>query len=243
VPENPKKTRVEGDEFIDGDEDAEWLPRQKRGEKRVLREMDLEEEEARGRKAQGKRARKVSLETPDVLMTSDDNADDMDVDDEEHRPAVRGKKRNAGSTFGGEDDDTAVGDDAQKSKRRKRRSVGKRKSDAAAEPSRGQKRDRDAEEDGSDVEPAVPGTPTRSSRKTKKRGKKSKEIMEEDEEGSMDEGSAAKGKGRPIGDQWESNGVLYKIGPNGQRLRQALIKKAARKFIMASISFSTVRRL
>ncbi|KAJ7129272.1 hypothetical protein C8R44DRAFT_776335 [Mycena epipterygia] len=239
VPENPKKTRVEGDEFIDGDEDAEWLPRQKRGEKRVMREDDLDDEEEdvgpRGRRVRGKRARKVSLEKPDVVMTSDDNADDMDVDEEDgwrdDRPAARGKKRDAGSSFGGEEEEEG-GDQTQKT-RRKRRTVGKRKSDAATQQlSRGQKRDRDAVEEGSEAEEVVPETPDRSSRKTKKRGKKSKDVREDEEEGSVDEGSVSKGKGRPIGDEWESNGVIYKIGPNGQRLRQALVKKAARRFTM-----------
>ncbi|KAJ7693910.1 hypothetical protein B0H17DRAFT_482531 [Mycena rosella] len=238
VPENPKKTRVEGDEFIDGDEDAEWLPRQKRGEKRMMREEDVDDDEEDagrpGRRTRGKRARKVSLENQDVFMASDDNADDdMDVDDEDEwrdgRPAARGKKRDAGSTFE-EDEEAEDGDQAQKT-RRKRRTVGKRKSDAGAQPSRGQKRDRDVDEEGSEGEGAVSGTPARSSRKTKKRGKKSKEVRDDDEEGSV-EGSASKGKGRPIGDEWESNGVMYKIGANGQRLRQALVKKAARRFTM-----------
>jgi hypothetical protein len=240
VPENPKKTRVEGDEFIDGDEDAEWLPRQKRGEKRVLREEDLDAEDENasppGRRVRGKRARKVSLEKPDVLMTSDDNADDMDVDEEDEQARraaiVRGKKRDAGSSFGGEEDDGVEGgDQAQKTKRKRRT----RKSDAAAQPLRGQKRDRDLDEDNSDGEAAVPGTPKQNSRKTKKRGKK---VQDHDEDGSVD-GSVSKdkGKGRPIGDEWESNGVVYKIGANGQRLRQALVKKAARRFTMVSVLF------
>ncbi|KAJ7098769.1 hypothetical protein B0H15DRAFT_590025 [Mycena belliarum] len=239
--EIPKKTRVEGEEFIDGDEDAEWLPRQKqnRGEKRVMREDDLDEEAdvgPPGRPTRGKRARKVSLEKPDVFMASDDNADDMDVDDEgqrrDNRPTTRGKKRDAGSTFKDEEEEQEGGDSAQKA-RRKRRTVGKRKSDAAAQPSRGQKRDRDADEEGSEGEGGASATPVRGSRKTKKRGKKSKEVREdEEEERSVDEGSASKGKGRPIGEQWESNGVLYKMGANGQRLRQALVKKAARRFNM-----------
>ncbi|KAJ7126426.1 hypothetical protein C8R43DRAFT_706820 [Mycena crocata] len=236
VPENPKKTRVEGDEFIDGDEDAEWLPRQKRGEKRVMHE-DLEDEEDASppsRRVRGKRARKVSLDKPDVFMTSDDGGEDMDVDEEDEwrdaRPA-RGKKRDAGSSFGREEEEEE--EDGEQETKRKRRTVGKRKSDAASQvPSRGQKRDRDADEDGSDAEAVAPGTPIRSSRKTKKRGKKSKEVQEDDEDGSVDEGSVSKGKGRTIGDEWESNGVLYKIGPNGQRMRLALVKKAARRFIM-----------
>ncbi|KAJ7213719.1 hypothetical protein B0H12DRAFT_370398 [Mycena haematopus] len=242
VPENPKKmTRVEGDELIDGDEDAEWLPRQRRGEKRVLHEEDLDAEDENAgslsRRSRGKRARNINVENPDVLMTNDDAGDEMDVDEEdewrESRASIaRGKKRDAGSTFGGEEGD----EEAQKTKR-KRRTGGKRKSDAAAPPSsssRGQKRDRDVDGENSEGEDPVPGTPKHSARKTKKRGKKSTEVREDDGEESADEGlvSKDKGKGRPIGDEWESNGVLYKIGLNGQRLRQALVKKAARRFNM-----------
>ncbi|KAK7054124.1 hypothetical protein R3P38DRAFT_2683798 [Favolaschia claudopus] len=235
VAELPKKTRVEGDELIDGDEDAEWsLPRQ-RGEKRVLHDEDLEEDGAdedenvdarANRRARGKRARKVR-ENPDVFMTSDDGADEMDVDATES-PAytVRGKKRDAVSSFEGEEDDEEL---AKKTKR-KRRSSGKTKSAPAPSSSRGQKRDRDGEEEeGSEGEDGTPATSKGSSRKTKKRGKKTKEVREDDDE---EAGDASKGKPRAIGDQWESNGVLYKIGVNGQRLRQALVKKAARRFTM-----------
>ncbi|KAK7062085.1 hypothetical protein R3P38DRAFT_2833343 [Favolaschia claudopus] len=234
VAELPKKTRVEGDELIDGDEDAEWsLPRQ-RGEKRVLHDEDFEEDVAdeedenvaRGRRARGKRARKVR-ENPDVFMTSDDGADEMDVDATES-PAytVRGKKRDAVSSFEGEEDD----EEQAKKTKRKRRSSGKIKSAPAPSSSRGQKRDRDGEEEeGSEGEDGTPATSKGSSRKTKKRGKKTKEVREDDDE---EAGDASKGKARAIGDQWESNGVLYKIGANGQRLRQALVKKAARRFTM-----------
>ncbi|KAJ7228261.1 hypothetical protein GGX14DRAFT_412507 [Mycena pura] len=236
VPENPKKTRVEGDEFIDGDEDAEWLPSHKRGEKRVLREDDAEDDDDgnfRNRRPRGKRARKVNIEKEDALMTSDEDTNGMDVDEEvewnEAPTVVRGKKRDAGSSFGGEEEGEAeVEDRAQKTKR-KRRSMGKRKSDAIAQlPSRDQKRDRDVNEDGSEDE-AAPGTPMRSSRKPKKRGKKNKEVREVDE-GSVDDDSGK--RRRSIGEQWDSNGVVYKIGPKGERLRQALVKKAARRFVM-----------
>ncbi|KAF7290894.1 hypothetical protein HMN09_01267800 [Mycena chlorophos] len=233
VPENPKKTRVEGDEFIDGDEDAEWLPRQagKRGEKRVLRDEDAGDDEndtdsPRGRRPRGgKRARKQSLVTEDVLMTSDEEQEgsDMDVDAAPvEAAAVRGQKRDAVASFG-QEDEVEQEVDTQKAKRKRK----SRKSDVLVQPaSRGQKRDRDLEEEGSDGEGA-PGTPARSERKTKKRGKKSRDA---DEDTSSVDSSAV--KRRAIGEQWESNGVVYKIGPNGQRLRQALVKKAARRFVM-----------
>ncbi|KAF7302035.1 hypothetical protein MIND_00769900 [Mycena indigotica] len=223
VPENPKKTRVEGDEFIDGDEEAEWVSNQgKRGEKRNLRDDDIDdadqnEDDSPNPRVRGKRARKQSLLNEDVLMTSDEDASDMDVD-EKAPAAVRGRKRDAVSSFGPEDEVDEL--DVQKSKRKRR----SRKSDIVPQPAaRGQKRDRDLEEDGSDGETGRP----RTERKTKKRGKKGKEA---DEETSSVEDSGVRAR-RNIGEEWESNGVRYKIGPNG-RLRQALVKKAARRFIM-----------
>ncbi|KAG6854369.1 hypothetical protein C0991_007874 [Blastosporella zonata] len=51
----------------------------------------------------------------------------------------------------------------------------------------------------------------------------------------MDESQPSSARGRPrrsIGDEWESNGVKYKIGSNGQRLRQTLVKKERQKFHM-----------
>lgn len=245
-PDISKKTRVEGDDLIDGDEEAEWddqAPR--RGSKRVLGD----EEEKRTR---DKRPRKVSLEKkpyllPDEDMEVDDNEEEDEVTD--LRPGVRGKKRDraeAGSTFGGDDEDSApeaeVEDDAKaRRRRRKRRTVAKRKSDGGA-ALRGQKRDRDVEEGESGIESDNEVT-KRVSRK--KRGKKTS-LTRDDEERrggsdiSMDDSqTSARSKPRRIGDEWENNGVKYKIGPNGQRLRQALVKKARQKFPMVCFSMSS----
>lgn len=241
-----KKSRVEGEELIDGDEDPEWeedrqMPQ--RGSKRVL--ADEDEDVFLSKRTRDKRARKISRENAPLYQSDDMEIDDNEADDEvaELKSISRGKKRDraeAGSTFGGDDEESvyeAEIEDDIKRRRRKRRTVGKRKSDAGSS-SRGKKRDRDVEEGDSDVE-SVDGDLLKVSRK--KRGKRSAStslLDEEERRGgsdlSMDESqtSSSRGRGRRIGDQWESNGVMFKIGPNGQRLRQALIKKARQKFNM-----------
>ena len=173
----------------------------------------------------------------------DVNAEDEDEDEVTELQSIsRGKKRDraeAGSTFGGDDEDSPLESegegDAQARRRRKRRTVSKRKSDVGTS-SRGKKRDRDLEEEDSGGE-AEDWATRRLSRKN--RGKKVKGSAQGDDEErkgssdvSMDDSVVSKGKGRRVGDEWESNGVRYKVSPNGQRLRQALVKKARQKFTM-----------
>lgn len=185
----------------------------------------------------GKRARKVSSErVVDLSMDVDVDVDvDEAMDDVAELKPLRGKKRDraeAGSSFGAEDDDEEVRaeneaaveqeDDEVDSKlrrrRRKRRTVAKRKSDA-------KKRDRQ-DEDGS--EESSP-----SSRKVRSRRHDRPSLSREKSDISMDESVTFSSKRpREIGEEWESNGVRYKIGPNGQRMRQALVKKARQKFLM-----------
>lgn len=235
---------MEGEELIDGDEYTEWQENQRlpqRGSKRVFGDEDDNEGGYYSKRTRDKRARKFSLE-----KTPQHGPIDMDIDEEEDavpelRSAVRGKKRDraeAGSTFGGDDEDSpheAEEDDAKARRYRKRRTYAKRKSDAG-NPSRGKKRDR-LEEGDSELE-SDDGLILKVSRK--KRGKKSAHSSEHDEDdrGGSDismqdsQRSSSKTIRRNIGDEWESNGVKYKIGPNGQRLRQALVKKARQKFNM-----------
>jgi len=252
-PDYPKKSRVEGEELIDGDEDPEWeeyrrIPQ--RGSKRVLADEDENEDAFLSKRAREKRARKISLENAPLHQSDDMDIDDDEGDDEvpELKSISRGKKRDrteAGSTFGGDDEDSVheaeIEDDIKaRRRRRKRRTVGKRKSDAGSSL-RGKKRDRDVEEGDSDLE-SLDGELLKVSRK--KRGKRLPSTPWQDEDGiggsdlSMDESqtSSTRGRGRQIGDEWESNGVMFKIGPNGQRLRQALIKKARQKFNMVCFS-------
>jgi hypothetical protein len=242
-----KKTRVEGEELIDGDEDAEFeegAPR--RGSKRGI--QDDADEDSEGatetNKSRGKRARKVSGEKVPQGHQADQN---MDIDEEdmdditELKPISRGRKRDraeAGSTFGGDDDESALenevdGDSKLRRRRRKRRTVAKRKSEATY--LRGKKREREVEDvsdDNSDH-----SSPSKVSPSRRKRGKRSSnvhrhEIERQKSDVSMDESVTSSKRVREIGEEWESNGVRYKVGPNGQRLRQALIKKARQKFLM-----------
>ncbi|TFK28933.1 hypothetical protein FA15DRAFT_664569 [Coprinopsis marcescibilis] len=236
--EPSKKTRIEGDDPIDGDEDALWHSRassSKRPAKRTYGHDDEDYERIRD-----KRARKVSLEKNGRVV----EYEDMDIDEEmdevpDMASGVRGKKRDraeAGSTFGG-DDDSAPEDDAKnRHSRRKRRTFSKRKSEVGPFVA-GHKRDRDI-----DLEDEEMGTPSEAGtlRKSRhKKGKRQSHVNEYDDflngsDISIDESLASSGSRRPrrIGEEWESNGVRYKIGLNGQRLRQELVKKARNKFVM-----------
>ncbi|KJA29698.1 hypothetical protein HYPSUDRAFT_229912 [Hypholoma sublateritium FD-334 SS-4] len=226
----PKKSRTEGDALMESDVDVDESKAPKRGSKRGLREEDVEELSS-SKKARGKRARKGP--------TDADHSMDVDIDDEEAdevselRSAARGKKRDraeAGSTFGGDDDESAdevEGDGNSKARRRrKRRTVAKRKSEASY--LRSKKGDEDVTEASSPDQKAV----------RTKRGKRASHGALRDHDGIKDDVSmdgsttSNRSKVRSVGDEWESNGIRYKIGPNYQRLRQALVKKERQKFLM-----------
>ncbi|KAG9218703.1 hypothetical protein CCMSSC00406_0001183 [Pleurotus cornucopiae] len=170
----------------------------------------------------------------------------------------------AGSTFGGDDDDDEsqpeedVANLSTKERRhRKRRTVSKRRSDAGI-PIRGRKRDRgESESEHSEVESSEESDGImdhgQGKRKHKKRGKRGSHVHEAGtpryngyEHGSgsgsdvsMD-GSRVSSqpgcKGRKIGEEWESSGVRYKVGPSGERLRMVLMKQARNKFVMPADS-------
>jgi hypothetical protein len=206
----------------------------KRGSKREYGDAEEAEEVLESKRAREKRARKVSIEKsiPEEEMEIDEH--DLEDGFADHGRFSRGKKRDreeAGSTFGGDDEDQSELEDPEEDavtrRSRKRRSVARRQSSLATN-ARGKKRDRDIDDypsdDGSDAYDQG------SSRK--RRNKKEGRLVESvDGDVSMDE-SPARGKGRKIGEEWTSNGVLFKIGPNCQRLRQALVKKARQKYNM-----------
>ena len=222
-----KKTRLEGERPIDGDADADWhgqnedmdvdeVQPAKRGSKRVA---SLDDESFALSRAErlDKRARKVSLER------SPQSADEDMEDEDDLEYVIRGKKRDrteAESTFGG--DDSVMDDDEKPLRRRQRRNVSNK---LVPDLSRGQKRGRDShshDSDDSDSEVPRRGT-TR-----KKRGRRSHDEM-------MPLSNDPLCKGRRIGEEWESNGIRFKVGPNGQRLRQELVKKSRSRFPMVSI--------
>ncbi|TBU43358.1 hypothetical protein BD309DRAFT_864512 [Dichomitus squalens] len=237
-----KKSRVEGEDLIDGDEQAEWHGSDedmevdeaqpvKRGSKRVASSEDDEGLDLQRTARRDKRARKVSLDkspqSPDENMDEDVTEGAEDLED-----VVRGKKRDrveAGSTFGG-DDYIVDGDNGEQPKRRRRK--GRTSHKLEASPTRGQKRGRGSQSQESDESDSE--QPRQKSMR-KKRGRKS-------QEGVVPVSNDPLCKGRRIGEEWECNGVLFKVGPNGQRLRQELIKKSRSKFPMPSDSQHPDRR-
>ncbi|KXN89463.1 hypothetical protein AN958_05625 [Leucoagaricus sp. SymC.cos] len=212
--------------------------RPQRGAKRYLLDEDENEDDLVERQPRDKRARKVSVdkgtqaeEDDDLDMDVDEEADD--VDDLPH--IQRGKKRDraeAGSTFGADDDDSGIELDSPESKHkrrtRKRRTFSKRKSDVGV-ATRGQKRDRDLDNEATNMESGDENSYVL----RKKRGKQSTLVDDESSEHSTTRSQTSSGiRNRRIGEEWISNGIRWKVGPNGQRLRQALVKKAGQRFPM-----------
>ncbi|KZT12596.1 uncharacterized protein LAESUDRAFT_746145 [Laetiporus sulphureus 93-53] len=218
-----KKGRANGKRRVSFEDEMQIveISLQKRGSKRVADAEDDASIEATRASDRDKRARKGSLEV--VIEQSDE---EMDIEEDrdtnlsrQAQPASRGKKRDrseAGSTL---DREGSFGDDEDDGEQKVRRHR-KKRATAQKEPgSRGQKRGREAEESESEEESDSPKR--RDTRK--KRGK-----TDFEDEISSDPLC----KGRRIGEEWDANGVRYKVGPNGQRLRQALLKRSRSRFPM-----------
>ncbi|KAI0326652.1 hypothetical protein GY45DRAFT_1363749 [Cubamyces sp. BRFM 1775] len=235
-----KKSRVEGEEVVDEAEAPEWQSSRmnveqhagptKRGSKRVASIEDDEGLALSRADRRDKRARKVSIDKSADASEDGMDEDELEDDLEDFPSNVRGKKRDraeAGSTFGGED---SIMDDDEKPQRQRRRRVVSNKLSQSL--SRGQKRVRDLDSyDSNDSEVERPKRePMR-----KKRGKRS-------DEDAIPVSNDPLCKGRRIGEEWEANGVRYKVGPNGQRLRQELVKKSRSRFPMPSDSQHPDRR-
>ncbi|KAJ8588933.1 hypothetical protein M405DRAFT_818908 [Rhizopogon salebrosus TDB-379] len=231
-PESSKKSRVDGEELIDGDEEPVWYEEEdvqptQRGSKRTF---DSDEEDDYMRTdGRDKRPRNISRgQTPEDQEMGDVEDDDV----AELYPILRGKKRDraeAGSTFGGdEEEEEALDDQDDKAHRhRKRRTVQSRKSDVS---SRGNKRDRDPE---SPTGQSVVESSYRLGERTSKKKKRGKKVsLDEAASDVLDGSQDPLCKGRKVGEEWESNGVQYKVGNEGQRLRLTLVKKARSKYSM-----------
>ena len=177
-----------------------------------------------GKKA-GKRARRQSRKLAEVINI-DENDEQMDVDH-----VARGKKRDraeADSSFGG-DDESVLGRRGRKSRRQKRKSGLATNVDSAT-PARGTKRSYEVESTiGSEEDDSASRA-----RSPRKRGKR----MAKESQGVSDESSDTSVAGRRIGEEWDVNGVIHKVGPDGQRLRQVLLKKRASRYSMVSDSYS-----
>lgn len=168
----------------------------------------------------GKRARRQSRKLQDIFDENQGNGVLMDID----RASIRGKKRDrtdAESTFG---DDDSPNEYYRRSRRQKRTSVGS----VDSTPIRGIKRSYEVESTlGSDDEQSTSGHSRVSSRKRGKRssgdtpGSPTNRIVVDPLCG-----------GRKPGEEWVTNGINYKVGSTGRRLRLALIKKRRSRFSM-----------
>lgn len=206
-------------------------PRSKRGSKRHAGTDEDATPEA-GRKKAGKRPRRISRRTQDLLLDQEDQERGdklMDLDD----ALSRGKKRDraeAGSTFGGDDDSPTT---RGRKTRRKRRSTANAEAATEAEL-RGTKRVHDVESTlDSDEDDRVSRT-----KSVRKRGKHIITDGDSSTDMSLDgpvvtiEPSCA---GHKIGDEWVVNGQVFKVGSNGKRLRQVLVKKRRSRYSMVSV--------
>lgn len=205
------------------DEDAQW-------EGDVDDDMEVDEASPVQRRRGTKRL--ASLEEDEGFESSKAIGRDKRARKVAHQEAkdMRGKKRDrveAGSTFGG--DNSSVEDEGEdKHRSNRRRRLAQKKFLANI---RGRKRVREPEVDSDDDDSDSPSK--RSARhKRGRRSPKEGDFLSDDGMVSHDPLC----KGRHIGEEWESNGVKYKVGPNGQRLRQALVKKSRSRFSMVRTS-------
>ena len=240
-----KRTRVEGKDFIDGDNDAPWMPGAsrhpslqvpKRGSKRHANHED----EGDWEMSQDKRARKGSLAVPESDAMDDDDVDmPYESSDAELHPA-RGTKRERDDLDSVGDDPAEDPDELHRSQPlRKRRADGRGRVDELS--SRGRKRDRSPEKPASSDKE---GGESDAHATRHKRGRRHEEREEDAVMGSADASESddlpdytedpACG-GRRVGEIWEVNGQSFKVGLDGRRLRHALVKQQRSKFPMVCV--------
>jgi hypothetical protein len=181
-----------------------------------------------------KRRRKVSGRHLKKSMQKDDDDIEMENGGSEARTSHNAKKRGhmeVDSSFG-LDDDTFYNDEDNDFALHHHRKRRQRKSLNAL---RGQKRGRDIDSPGVDTDSGDP----RGKRKTFRRRPDTS-----DTDLSVDEGQISRDplcKGRHIGEEWESHGAHFRVGPDGQRLRKVLVKEDRPKFNMVSLSRRALR--
>lgn len=227
--ETIKKSRIDGDEPIDGDEQADWYAQYSDRSSRRASKQSLDRQPEANHVRTSGQERSQHL---DDLRNEDHEPDEAmeGIDEDELKAVARGKKRDraeAGSTFGGDEEEEDI-QNGRALHHRKRRTILQRRIDV---PARGQKRDREVESPVSEGE----GVGSQASRgraqpsSKKKRGKKvASDEKLEDPHVSKDPFCG----GRRVGDDWEADGVRYKVGDEGERLRLTLVKKARNKYHM-----------
>ncbi|KIY73948.1 hypothetical protein CYLTODRAFT_485082 [Cylindrobasidium torrendii FP15055 ss-10] len=198
-----KKTRIEGEELIDGDEQPLWSQdpySSTRGSKRGAGDDGVDIRTS-------KKARERHPPRHYESTLSEEDEMEIEPTHAEHVTPSRGQKR--APNFDA--------DELNDSAHVRPRKTNKRRSDPAIQ-SRGMKRDRDL-----DDEMAEEADEQSPQALRKKRGKKAEDSIID---GSMDGSFSSRAHHREIGDEWESNGIHFKIGPNAQRLRKALVKRS-----------------
>jgi hypothetical protein len=180
-----------------------------------------------------KRRRKVSGRHLKKRMQKDDDVE-MENGVPEVRTSRNGKKRDhteVDSSFGVDDDTLYIDEDNDFVLHRHR----KRRQRKSLNAFRGQKRGRDIDFPGVDTDGGDP----RGKRKTFRRRPDTSDTDPSIEEGQISRDPLC--KGRHIGDEWESHGVQFRVGPDGQRLRKVLVKEDRPKFNMVSLSRTGLR--
>lgn len=172
----------------------------------------------------------MALDDPSDVVYHDEP---MDEDMEEADDIVdlggtpRGKKRDrveAGSTFGG-DDSGYENDPAEEPRRTRQRP--RRSYKQQTHVPRGQKRNRDRSDEGDGDSPDA--SPRKANRRKREKSSSQESSLRSDT-GSISQHPQT--RGRRIGEEWEANGIKYKVGPNGERLREALVTKPRPLFPM-----------
>ena len=237
--ETIKKSRIDGDELIDRDEQADWYAQYSDRPSRRVSDESLDRQPG-GNHAymNGQERSKCVGELRDEDHEPLDEAmEGIDEDEVSELKAVaRGKKRDraeAGSTFGGDDEEDIR--NGRASHHRKRRTILRRRLEI---PARGQKRDREAESLESEGEGGDSETSRRRARRSSKKKRGKKAASDEVSEISVEDSRVSKDPlcgGRRVGDDWEADGVQYKVGDKGERLRLTLVKKARNKYHMVSL--------
>ena len=235
--ETIKKSRIDGHELNDGDEQADWyaqysdMPARPASKEALGRQPGDNYTHMNGQE-RSKRVNDLGDEDHEPVDEIMEGIDEDKV--AELKAVARGKKRDrteAGSSFGGDDEEDIR--NGRASHYRKRRTILRR----TEIPARGQKRDRGAESPESDGEgggsETTRGRGLRSFKK--KRGKKA--ASDDVSETSVEDSRVSKDPlcgGRRVGDKWEVDDVQYKVGDKGERLRLTLVKKARNKYHMVS---------
>lgn len=233
-----KKSRIDDDELIDRDEQADWYAQYsdippRRASKDYLDRQPEDNCLHMNGQERFKRANDLCDEDHEPVDETMEGIDEDEVT--ELKAVARGKKRDraeAGSTFGGDDEEDVR--NGRASHYRKRRTILRKRTEIAA---RGHKRDRGAESPESEGEGGGSETSRRPARHNakKKRGKKA--ASDEVNEISVEDSRVSKDPlcgGRRVGDEWEADGVQYKVGDKGERLRLTLVKRVKSKYHMVS---------